>query len=216
MDMLKTIKLSFIAVLGLALSSVVWSQTFEEGVHYRALSNPLNVSIPDGKVGLIQEFFWYGCIHCYNLDPAVVQFKEQMPDSLAFEEVPATFSEIHELHARLFYAWQFLGMPEQTHQAIYDEVFVSNNNLRNERAVVQFMTQQGADADELQRMMNSFTVQTKVRAAQNLTAGAQVRGTPSVLVNGRYMVEAGLPGVQTNRDMLRIAGQLALEKANSR
>jgi thiol:disulfide interchange protein DsbA len=214
--MLKSIKLGLIAVFALALSSLAWAQTLEEGVHYRALSNPVNVSIPEGKVGLIQEFFWYGCIHCYNLDPAVVEFMEQLPDSLAFEEVPATFSEIHELHARLFYAWQLLGMPKQTHQAIYDEIFVRNNNLRNERAVLQFMTQQGADADALQRMMNSFTVQTKVRAAQNLTAGAQVRGTPSVLVNGRYMVEAGLPGVQTNRDMLRIAGQLALEKGNAR
>lgn len=208
-------KRSFIAILGLWLSALAWSQTLEEGVHYRALGNPVNVSIPEGKVGLIQEFFWYGCIHCYNLDPAVVDFMEQLPETLAFEEVPATFSDIHALHAQLFYAWQLLGLPKQTHQLIYDEIFVRNNNLRTERAVVQFMRQQGVDADELRRMMNSFTVQTKVRAAQNLTAGAQVRGTPSILVNGRYMVETGLPGVQTNRDMLRIAGQLALQKANA-
>lgn len=212
--MMKTLKLSLLAVMGFCFSTLAWSQTLQEGVHYRALSNPVNVSIPEGKVGLIQEFFWYGCIHCYNLDPAVVEFMEQMPDNLAFEEVPATFSDVHQLHAKLFYAWQLMGLPKETHQAIYDEIFVRNNNLRNERSVLQFMAQRGVDADQLRSMMNSFTVQTKVRAAQNLTAGAQVRGTPSVLVNGRYMVEAGLPGVQTNRDMLRIAGQLALQKAN--
>lgn len=213
--MMKSLKLILIAVMGFCLSALASSQSLQEGVHYRALGNPVNVSIPEGKVGLIQEFFWYGCVHCYNLDPAVVEFMEQLPDHLAFEEVPATFSDVHQLHARLFYAWQMLGLPKQTHQAIYDEIFVRNNHLRNERAVLQFMAQRGVNSDELRSMMNSFTVQTKVRAAQNLTAGAQVRGTPSVLVNGRYMVEAGLPGVQTNRDMLRIAGQLALEKANN-
>lgn len=212
---MKSFQLSLCVVLSLWVSSFSWSQALEEGVHYRALSHPVPVSIPKDKVGLIQEFFWYGCIHCYNLDPAVLEFMEQIPDSLVFEEVPATFSDIHELHAKLFYAWQLLNLPKQTHQAIYDEIFVRKNNLRNERAVLQFMAQRGVEADELRRMMNSFTVQTKVRAAQNLTAGAQVRGTPSILVNGRYMVEAGLPGVQTNRDMLRIAGQLALQRGNS-
>lgn len=207
-----------LTLLSAAMAVLVWTTAahadhLEEGVHYRALSSPVNVSIPRGKDGIIHEFFWYGCIHCYNLEPAVVDFKENLPDSLAFEEVPATFSEVHELHGRAFYAWQFLGLPESTHQALYDEIFVNNNNLRTERALERFFATKDVEPEEFRKMMNSFSVQTKIRVAQNLTAGAQVRGTPSVMVNGRYMVESGLPGVQSNEAMLRIARELALERA---
>lgn len=193
-------------------SMVVSAQALEEGVHYRELSNPLNVSIPSGKDAVIHEFFWYGCIHCYNLEPAVIEFKAQLPENLAFEEVPATFSDIHELHGRAFYAWQLLDLPAGTHQAIYDEIFVRNNNLRSESALASFMASRyDVTEADFERMMNSFSVQTKIRVAQNMTAGAQVRGTPSVMVNGRYMIESGMPGVSSNQDMLRIARQLATE-----
>lgn len=196
------------------LFSSVQAQSLQEGTHYRTLSSPVNVSIPRDKDGIIHEFFWYGCIHCYNLEPAVIEFKQNLPDNLAFEEVPATFSEVHELHGKAFYTWQFLDMPESTHQQIYDEIFVNNNDLRTERAVESFFVEQGVSAEEFRRMFNSFSVQTKNRMAQNLTAGAQVRGTPSVMVNGRYMVESGMPGVRSNQDMLRIAQELALQKAS--
>lgn len=194
-------------------TSVQAQQTLEEGVHYRTLSSPVNVNIPQGKDGLIHEFFWYGCIHCYNLEPAVIDFKENLPDNLVFEEIPATFSEIHELHGRAFYTWQFLDLPKTTHQEIYEEIFVNNNNLRNERAVAAFFAERGVEEDVFRRMFNSFSVQTKTRVAQKMTADAQVRGTPSVMVNGRYMVESGMPGVRSNEDMLRIAQALAEQKA---
>ncbi|MEX1057540.1 MAG: thiol:disulfide interchange protein DsbA/DsbL [Natronospirillum sp.] len=211
----RAVILSFwsVSVVFFALSGSVQAQNLEEGVHYRTLSSPVNVSIPRGKDGLIQEFFWYGCIHCYNLEPAVVEFKENLPENLVFEEIPATFSDIHELHGKAFYTWQFLDMPESTHQALYDEIFVNKNNLRTERELATFFTERGVSAEEFRRMFNSFSVQTKARVAQNMTAGAQVRGTPSVMVNGRYMVESGMPGVRSNEDMLRIAQALAEQNA---
>ncbi|MFC3851558.1 thiol:disulfide interchange protein DsbA/DsbL [Salinispirillum marinum] len=189
------------------------AQTLEEGVHYRELARPLNVAIPAGKDGLIQEFFWYGCIHCFNLETAVQRFKAQLPENLVFEEVPATFSAVHELHGRAFYTWQFLDLPADTHMAIYNEIFVNRNNLRTERDLAAFFARQGVSEDRFEQMFNSFSVRTKTRVAQNMTAQAQVRGTPSVVVNGRYLIESGLPGVRTNEDMLRIAQQLAQQTA---
>ncbi len=209
-------RILFLAALPMSflLMSTAQADQFEEGVHYRTLSSPVNVSIPRDKDGIIHEFFWYGCVHCYRLEPAVIDFKENLPDNLAFEEVPATFSEVHELHGKAFYAWQFLNLPESTHQDIYDEIFVNDNDLRSEQALSQFFEQQGVSPEAFSNMMNSFSVQTKIRVAQNMTASAQVRGTPSVMVNGRYMIESGMPGVRTNEDMLRIARDLALERAN--
>ncbi|TGG91525.1 thiol:disulfide interchange protein DsbA/DsbL [Natronospirillum operosum] len=212
--MKRRIALASAMLAALLTVHTVKADHLEEGVHYRTLSSPVNVSIPRDKDGIIHEFFWYGCIHCYNLEPAVIEFKNDLPDNLAFEEVPATFSEVHELHGRAFYAWQFLNLPEDTHQALYDEIFVNNNDLRSERALADFFAERGVDAEDFRKMMNSFSVQTKIRVAQNLTAGAQVRGTPSVMVNGRYMIESGMPGVSSNEEMLRIARELALEQAS--
>lgn len=209
----RSIALCSSLIAGLLLAVTVHAQSLQEGTHYRVIAQPLNVAIPAGKDGIIQEFFWYGCVHCFNLETAVQRFKAQLPDNIAFEEVPATFSPVHELQGRAFYTWQFLNMPEDTHMAIYNEIFVNRNNLRTERDLAAFFARQGVSEERFQQMFNSFSVRTKTRVAQNMTAQAQVRGTPSVVVNGRYLIESGLPGVRTNEDMLRIAQELALQLA---
>lgn len=211
--MMKRLTLVFGTLLVTLGSAVAGAQSLEEGRHYRALSNPVNVPIPSGKDGVIQEYFWYGCIHCYNLEPAVNEFKDQLPDSLVFEPVPVTFSDVHELHARAYYTWKQLGLPEDTHQAIYDEIFVQNNNLRSQSALADFFSNYDVPRDRFEQMFSSFFVETKVRVARNLTAGAQIRGTPSILVNGEFLIESGLSGISSNQQMLEVAQQLALQLA---
>ena len=59
-----------IAVLSLILLSLS-AQAATEGVDYTVLSRP----IPQQQAGKIEvlEFFGYFCVHCYHLDPVLLQ-----------------------------------------------------------------------------------------------------------------------------------------------
>ena len=69
-----------------------------------------------GKVE-VTEFFWYGCPHCYALEPAVNAWAKNVPKDVVFKRIPATTGGWEEL-ARVYYtletmalttAWTVLG-----------------------------------------------------------------------------------------------------------
>ena len=41
----------------------------------------------------VLEFFWYGCIHCYNLEPKIESWLKTLPKDVEFRRVPAVFNE---------------------------------------------------------------------------------------------------------------------------
>ena len=50
---------------------------FEEGRHYMVLPFPAPVETGDNIE--VREFFWYGCPHCYVLEPALARIIEAIP-----------------------------------------------------------------------------------------------------------------------------------------
>jgi protein dithiol oxidoreductase (disulfide-forming) len=48
---------------------------------YTEVKAPL--AVDDGKVEVL-EFFWYGCIHCYNLEPMVEKWEKTLPKDVQF------------------------------------------------------------------------------------------------------------------------------------
>jgi thiol-disulfide isomerase/thioredoxin len=48
------------------------------GTNYKVLSPAQPTDAPPGKVEVI-EFFWYGCPHCYVLDPYIETWRKDKP-----------------------------------------------------------------------------------------------------------------------------------------
>ncbi len=44
-----------------------------------------------GKIEVI-EFFWYGCPHCYNLEPTLEAWAKKLPADVALRLIPAVFN----------------------------------------------------------------------------------------------------------------------------
>src|SRR5271156_420394 len=78
------------------------------GANYKALLPAQPTDVAPGKVEVI-EFFWYGCPHCYALDPSLQSWLKNKPAYIDFRRVHVTWGEIHREHARLFYTLQALG-----------------------------------------------------------------------------------------------------------
>ena len=55
------------------------------------LTQPLPVENP-AKVE-VAEFFWYGCPHCYTLEPVIEAWIPKLPADAYFRRIPAVFNE---------------------------------------------------------------------------------------------------------------------------
>ena len=69
---------------------------------------PLPVENP-AKIEVV-EFFWYGCIHCYNLEPVLEAWLPKLPPDAYFRRIPAVFNERWAHDAAIYYAFEALGV----------------------------------------------------------------------------------------------------------
>src|SRR5438270_5009065 len=76
--------------------------------NYSELKPPQPVESP-GKIEVI-EFFWYGCIHCYNLEPLIENWEKKLPSDVQFRRVPAVINERWAQDAAIFYSLEALGV----------------------------------------------------------------------------------------------------------
>jgi thiol:disulfide interchange protein DsbA len=143
-----------------------------------------------GKIEVI-EFFWYGCIHCYNLEPALEGWLKQLPPDAQFRRVPAVFNPRWEHDARIFYAFEALGLLQKLHRPFFDAIHQDRLRTDDPKALAQWLQKQGVDAQKFTDVMKSFSVHSKTQRAKLMTAGYRIDGTPSMAVDGRYTVSAG-------------------------
>ena len=153
-----------------------------------------------GKIDVI-EFFWYGCIHCYNFEPALEGWLKTLPADAQFRRVPAVFNPRWEHDARIFYAFEALGLLDKLHRPFFDAIHRDRLRTDDPKALAQWLQKQGVDPQKFTDVMKSFSVHSKTQRAKLMTAGYRIDGTPAMAVDGRYTVSAG-------EDMLKTVSQL--------
>ena len=174
--------------LFLLVISVSAASEFRLGRDYGSLSNPLPVK-QDGVVDVV-EVFWYGCGHCYNLAPAVSRWAKQQDSSVNYQKMPVTWGPVHQLHAKLFYTIEALGVGDIAHSAVFTAIHKEGNFLASEGAILKFLEKLGMDRSETIKYMNSFSVRQKVKRATELSKQFKVTATPMIFIDGRYRIEA--------------------------
>jgi thiol:disulfide interchange protein DsbA len=143
-----------------------------------------------GKIEVV-EFFWYGCIHCYNLEPALEGWLKKLPPDAQFRRVPAVFNPRWEHDARIFYAFEALGLLDKLHRPFFEAIHQDRLRTDDPKALAQWLQKQGIDAQKFSDVMRSFSVHSKTQRAKLMTAGYRIDGTPAIAVDGRYTVGAG-------------------------
>jgi len=183
---------------------------FVEGKDYSLLPRPVSTTDPS-KIEVV-EIFWYGCIHCFRLEENIEEWKPTLPEDVEFVLMPANWADIMELHAAMFYANEALGVTEQLHRPIFDEMNVNKNQMPSESAILRFVESQGIDAEKYRRALNSFGVNSQVLQAKSKMGAYGVRGTPELVINGKYKITTAMAG--SHQRMIEIAEALiAKERA---
>jgi thiol:disulfide interchange protein DsbA len=183
------------------------------GTDYLLIENGQPFQPAAGKIE-VAEIFGYVCPACAAFQPLIGPWKAGLPSDVNFVYVPAMFGGTWDNYARAFYAAQSMGLQEKTHEALYSAIH-AEQTLKGERGrdsvedIAAFYGKHGADAKQFASTMSSFAVNAKTNAAKQFAQRSQITGTPSVIVNGKYLVKG-----KSFPDMLRIADHLiARERA---
>jgi thiol:disulfide interchange protein DsbA len=173
---------------------------WQAGKHYTTLMPAQPTSTGPDKVEVV-EVFWYGCGHCFHLDPMLESWKTKgKPANAEFSRVPVMWNEITKAHARLFYTLEALGKLDELHTTVFREIHVKGNTLadrdpaKTEQIHREFLKQHGVSAADFDRTYRSFAVENKLARADQLTKRYRVTGVPLMVVNGKYTTDVGMAG----------------------
>lgn len=178
--------------------------TLKENDNYRVVIT--DVTPPtDGKI-LVQEFFWYGCPHCFHLEPKVEAWRKTLPANVDFEPYALPLSPNWIPLTKAFFAAKFMGVLPQTHRAIFDDIHVKRMRPVNKEQIADMYADLGVNRDKFLQMYDSFGVDNAVRQAEVVGQEAGVTGVPAMLVNGKYLVTGDMVG--SNEAMLPVVRAL--------
>jgi len=167
-----------------------------DGKDYLTLKPPQSVEA-SGKVEVV-EFFWYRCPHCYNLEPALQEWIKKLPSDVNFSRVPAVFSDDWALDARIYYTLETTGDLARVHGALFNAIHTQGGNrLRGEaymKWAADWLGKNGVDPAKYDTALRSFTVETKLKRAIQLTQAYKLDGVPAISVQGRWLVSASMVG----------------------
>jgi protein dithiol oxidoreductase (disulfide-forming) len=189
----------------LLASGATLARSFTAGIDYRQLIPRVDTGLPEGRIQVV-EVFWYGCPHCYTFEPLVDAWRKDLPEHVEFSHMPAAFNDLWALHARVYYAAVQMDVLDQVHQPFFDAIHAQGRNMRSESAILRFIDQRGLDADAFRDTMRSPEVSEAVSEAGLLIQAFQIEGVPSMVVDGRAMVSAGMSG--SHEGMLRVVDHL--------
>jgi thiol:disulfide interchange protein DsbA len=167
------------------------AEEFQEGKHYLRLANPVPTSTTEGKSEVV-EIFWYGCPHCYKLEPKIEQWLENKPDNVEFVRIPAVLGRNWELGARAFFTADALGVLDTTHAKLFDAIH--GGTINNKEQLAEFFAEQGVDKEAFSKAYDSFSVETKLKRSQQLVRRYRIDGVPTIIVNGKYVVTVSSAG----------------------
>ena len=157
-------------------------------IQYGELNPPQPVENAS-KIEVI-EFFWYGCPHCYSLEPYIETWLKKLPADVEFRRVPAVFNSRWGHDAAIFYTLEAMGVLEKLHRPLFDAIHKSSLRTDNEAAFSEWLQKNGVDSKKFMDTMRSFGVQSKLRRATQQTVAYKIDGTPAMAVAGRYTVSA--------------------------
>ncbi|MCU7875433.1 MAG: thiol:disulfide interchange protein DsbA/DsbL [Candidatus Thiodiazotropha sp. (ex. Lucinoma kazani)] len=184
----------------------------EWGEGWDPIDPPVATTASEGKVEVI-EFFWYGCPHCYHMEPQLEEWLKNKPENVEFIRVPAPLNSKWTVHAQFFYAAEILGLTEKLHNPLFSAIHDKKRKLYDKDSLIDFAVEHGADRQQFIDALNSFGVYVKVQNARKLGQRYQLDGVPAIGINGKYKTSGSLAG--TYSKMFEIVTQLVSKELNT-
>ena len=184
----------------------------QAGFEYLQTQQPIPGADP-AKVEVI-ELFWYGCPHCYHLEPRLAVWTKNLPKDVEFKRVPGIARPDWAAGGKAYFTLEALGLVDKLHVPLFDAIH-KQKSLKpgDEAGLIDWITKEsGLDKKKVQETFNSFSVNTKVSRAMQVFRASGATGVPALIVDGRYLTSSTLAG--GNEQVLKVADYL-IEQARA-
>lgn len=166
------------------------AEPYELGKEYKEVRQV--IAPANAKRITVEEFFWYGCPHCFHLEPEVAAWLPKKPADVDFTRVPNTLGRPEgEVHSRAFYIAQTLGIGDKVHRPLFDAIHVQHypmSSLDSIRAL--FVEVAGIKPADFDGVASSFVVDSGMRRAEQASQTYGITGVPAIVIGGKYTVSA--------------------------
>ncbi len=178
---------------------------YPEGEYYSVLPTAQGTSSAPGKIE-VAEVFWYACSHCYNLEPVLADWVKRLPSDVSFVRIPVMWNPTNEIHGRVFYTAEALGKLAVIDPAMFRAIHIDNKPMTDESEIRKLFEANGISADDFNRTFRSFSVDSKLKRAKELTVNYRVKGVPLLVIDGKYTTDG--PQIRNQQDLLAVADEL--------
>lgn len=161
-----------------------------QNIEYRVLASPQPVET--GASIEVIDFFWYGCPYCNELQPALFDWIKNKPADVTVRHVPVILKDTWAPHARIFYTLELLGELERLHLAVYHSYHVEQLYMSKPDVMEQWAVKNGIDPRRWKDAYYSPEVDAKIARAAQATKRYDIQGTPSIVVDGRYLTSSSM------------------------
>jgi len=196
----------------LMLFPVLARTEFTEGRQYMQL--PFPTAVETGNKVEVREIFWYGCSHCYVLEPGLTRWLKKLPANAQFVRTPATAAPHWQIHAQTYYTFDALGALEKLHDVFFKAVQEQPGALKDEKGIADFVARNGIDRKKFTEAFNSFGVRLKLEKAKQVNQDLNINSVPTLVVDGKYLTSAAMAGGE--EAMFKLLDQLISKAAKER
>ena len=141
---------------------------------------------------VIYEFFWYGCPHCYNLEPTMDRIESSLGKDTILIKIPVALRDTWEAHAKAYYALQQMKLDDDLHEKVFTEIHINNNRLDTKEKLEQFIQEEGFNSKRFSEIFDSFGTDLRVKKASRLANQYQITSVPTLIINGKYKTSGSL------------------------
>lgn len=171
----------------LILSFSVQAAKFTEGEYYKVLD------LEPAKKPVVTEFFSFYCPHCNTFDPIIRQLKAQLPEGVKLQKNHVSFmgGAMGLPMSKAFATMIVLKVEEKMAPIMFNRIHNMRKAPKNEAEIRQIFLDEGIDAKKFDAAYNGFAVDSMVRRMDKQFNDSGLAGVPAVIVNNKYLVEAG-------------------------
>ena len=168
------------------------------GINFKAIKETIATTSAN-KIEVV-ELFWYGCIHCYNLDPYLDKWSDNLAKDVVFRRVPAIPRKNWTPAAKAYYALETLDLDHKLHEKLFEAIHKDKTiNPADPKALIKWIALNGKlDMAEVDSAFNSFSMNAKLSRSFKMFKAAGATGVPSIIIDGRYLTSSTMAGGEEN------------------
>lgn len=180
--------LMLLASLNVFAADPLMGKDFDKTLQAIPTDNPNKIEVA--------EIFWYGCIHCYHMDPVLNAWVKKLPADVSFKRVPGLPQAAWAPMAKAFYAMDDLKLSDKLHSALFDAIHKEKVlNPTDEIATIAWITQKsGLDKAKVEGAFKSFSMNNRLNQAAQFFKASGATGVPSLVINGQFITSSTMAG----------------------